>query len=162
MNQFSKNFRHLRKLMKMTQQEVANQLNKKQSTIANWENDHSDPSVEDFIALRNFFGVSIDDLILSDVEKLNLSSFFDDKTGDGNIGQNAHLKPHISPHLIGKNPRVLQHLGGVNLPGITSMSDAHTTFIADNLRQLQLYESLINMLEKVNINLERNNNLSGL
>lgn len=47
----------------LSQRAMAKELNISQGTYNNWENSNTQPSIEQLIALANFFGVSVDYLI---------------------------------------------------------------------------------------------------
>ena len=47
----------------MTQVELAKRLSVSKQAVSNWENNNIQPSVETVIALADFFGVTVDDLL---------------------------------------------------------------------------------------------------
>lgn len=53
----------LRTEKELSQRSVAKIMNVSQGTYNNWENSNTQPSIEQLIALANFFGVSVDYLI---------------------------------------------------------------------------------------------------
>lgn len=53
----------LRKEKELSQREIAKIFNVSQSTYNNWENGNTQPSIEQLIALADYFGVSIDYLV---------------------------------------------------------------------------------------------------
>ncbi len=53
----------LRKIKNVTQKELALKINVKNYTVANWEQERSSPSVQDLIALADYFECSVDYLI---------------------------------------------------------------------------------------------------
>jgi transcriptional regulator with XRE-family HTH domain len=67
-NNISKNLKYLRKKKGMTQIELRSHLGFTRSTWSNYENGLTNPSIEDLIRFSSFFGVSLDDLILNDLE----------------------------------------------------------------------------------------------
>lgn len=71
MNHIAKNIVYLRKALGVTQAGLAACLKKGQSSVANWENDVSSPNADDLLLIYRFFGVSIQELILADLEKTN-------------------------------------------------------------------------------------------
>jgi transcriptional regulator with XRE-family HTH domain len=71
MHFLGKNIRHLRKQFSQTQSELAEMMDKGQTTIGNWENGVSEPSVEELLILSNFFGTPIDLLIKVDLALTN-------------------------------------------------------------------------------------------
>ncbi|HXB91400.1 MAG TPA: helix-turn-helix transcriptional regulator [Puia sp.] len=64
---FGKNLRHIRKQLSKTQSEVASLLKKGQTTIGNWENGISEPSLEELVILSNYFDISLDTLVKVDL-----------------------------------------------------------------------------------------------
>lgn len=54
--------------MSISQEQLALQVEKRQTTIGNWENKISEPSINEVVTLSNFFGISLDDLVLKDLE----------------------------------------------------------------------------------------------
>jgi DNA-binding XRE family transcriptional regulator len=70
MSIFSKNLRYLRKKDNHNQDEIAVLFNKRANTIGNWENEKSEPSLTELLKLGEFFRVSVEDLLLKDMEKL--------------------------------------------------------------------------------------------
>lgn len=71
-NCFSRNLKYLRSMFSINQQHVAGQVNKGQTTIANWENRVSEPSMDELLLLSNFFDIDIADLIKTDLEQSGL------------------------------------------------------------------------------------------
>jgi transcriptional regulator with XRE-family HTH domain len=69
MNFLGKNIRHLRKQLSKTQSEIALLLKKGQTTVGNWENGISEPSLDELIVLSNYFDISLDILIRSDLSE---------------------------------------------------------------------------------------------
>ena len=61
------NLRHLRKKMGQSQTEISKLVDKKQNTIGNWENNVSEPTISDLAKLAQFFGVTLQDIILKDM-----------------------------------------------------------------------------------------------
>ncbi len=55
--------RQLREAGGMTQVELAKRLSVSKQAVSNWENNNIQPSVETVIALADFFGVTVDDLL---------------------------------------------------------------------------------------------------
>lgn len=55
--------RQLREARGMTQVELARQLSVTKQSVSNWENNNIQPSVEMAVAIADFFGVSLDDLL---------------------------------------------------------------------------------------------------
>ena len=55
--------RQLREARGMTQVELARQLSVTKQSVSNWENNNIQPSVEMAVAIADFFGVTLDDLL---------------------------------------------------------------------------------------------------
>ncbi len=71
MSLFPKNLRFLRKKGKQNQDEISLLFNKRANTIGNWENGKSEPSITELIELGNYFKVSTQDLLHTDLEKVS-------------------------------------------------------------------------------------------
>jgi len=71
MNFFPKNLRYLRKKKGQNQSELSKLVNKKQNTIGNWENAVSEPGIRELTMLTQYFGVSLEDLVASDLEAMD-------------------------------------------------------------------------------------------
>ena len=67
----SKNLKYLRKKKGLTQLQLRSDLGFTRSTWSNYENGLTNPSIDDLVAFSNFFGVSLDELILHDLEVRN-------------------------------------------------------------------------------------------
>jgi len=74
MSLFSKNLRYLRKKGNHNQDDIAILFRKRANTIGNWENQKSEPSLTELMKLGEFFKVSVEDLLHTDLEKLSGSS----------------------------------------------------------------------------------------
>src|SRR5258705_8913664 len=71
MSIFSKNLRYLRKKGNHNQDEIAILFRKRANTIGNWENQKSEPSLTELMKLGEFFKISVEDLLHTDMEKLS-------------------------------------------------------------------------------------------
>jgi transcriptional regulator with XRE-family HTH domain len=71
MHFLGKNIRYLRKQSSVTQSELASVIGKGQTTIGNWENGISEPSLEELLILTNYFDISLDLLVKIDLSKTN-------------------------------------------------------------------------------------------
>ena len=65
MNYFSQNLKFLRKENNLSQPELAQALNVSNGMISFWENGKYEPTASNIIAIANFFNISIDDLLLT-------------------------------------------------------------------------------------------------
>lgn len=60
---FGENFENIRKQCGLSQQEVADKLQIKQSSVSDWENDVSRPDYEKLIALAELYDVTLYELL---------------------------------------------------------------------------------------------------
>ena len=60
---FGENFKNIRKQCGLSQQEVADKLQIKQSSVSDWENDVSRPDYEKLIALSELYVVTLYELL---------------------------------------------------------------------------------------------------
>jgi transcriptional regulator with XRE-family HTH domain len=74
---FGNNLKFLRKRKKRTQDEVAAALDIKRSTLNNYENGISGPSMTSLIALSDYFQVAIDTLLRVDMSQLRESQLYE-------------------------------------------------------------------------------------
>jgi transcriptional regulator with XRE-family HTH domain len=74
MSIFSKNLRYLRKKGSHNQDDIAVLFRKRANTIGNWENQKSEPSLTELMKLGEFFKISVEDLLHTDMEKLSDSN----------------------------------------------------------------------------------------
>lgn len=69
MNNLSKNLLFLIKSFETTQSELASFAGVSQNSISNWINEISYPNAPVLVRMHQFFGISIDALLLDDIEK---------------------------------------------------------------------------------------------
>ncbi|MBO5395192.1 MAG: helix-turn-helix transcriptional regulator [Clostridia bacterium] len=67
MNYFATNLKTLRKEKNLTQPQLAQALNVSKGMISLWENEICEPTASNIIAVANFFNISIDDLLLTNL-----------------------------------------------------------------------------------------------
>lgn len=60
---FSENLKNLRKVSNIDQSKLAEKLNVSSKTVSHWETGYTEPSINQLIALANFFDVTVDELI---------------------------------------------------------------------------------------------------
>jgi len=77
MNNFAKNFRHLRSLKKKTQEQLAEDLSITRSRISSYEEGRSTPNLDFLIQLSKYFKLPIDTLLKNDLTKTKDASFMD-------------------------------------------------------------------------------------
>ena len=61
--EISKNIRFYRKLLGLTQEELANRLGGKKSLVSNYENGYSGPDIFTLIKVADIFDVTLDELV---------------------------------------------------------------------------------------------------
>lgn len=66
---FGLNVKHLRKTRNIEREELASRFNLHLSTISHWENGKHLPKVEDVVRLAEFFEVSVDALLLTNMQE---------------------------------------------------------------------------------------------
>jgi transcriptional regulator with XRE-family HTH domain len=64
---FASNIKLLRKRYKRTQDEIANSLNMKRSTVSGYENEVAQPGIDVLIAFSKYYKIAIDTLIKEDL-----------------------------------------------------------------------------------------------
>ncbi len=67
MHFLGKNLRYLRKQSSKTQSDIASLIQKGQTTIGNWENGISEPSLRKLLIIHNFFDIPLDTLVKVDL-----------------------------------------------------------------------------------------------
>ncbi len=87
----------LRKRYKVSQSQLASQVKKGQTTIGNWENDVTQPSVEDLLELKQFFIVSLDDLLETDLRKIEESRLKEIVKKEGEVKENIKVNSQNFP-----------------------------------------------------------------
>jgi transcriptional regulator with XRE-family HTH domain len=71
MHFLGKNIRHLRKQFDETQVGLAQIMGKGQTTIGNWENGVSEPSLDELLVLSNYFDTPVDVMLKIDLSQTN-------------------------------------------------------------------------------------------
>lgn len=82
MSLFSKNLRFLRKKGSYNQDEISILFNKKANTVGNWENQKSEPSLAELMKLGEYFKVSVQELLYSDLEAQSFQQNSEAKPSD--------------------------------------------------------------------------------
>lgn len=72
MHFLGKNLRHLRKQSSKTQSEIASLIQKGQTTIGNWENGISEPSLNELLIISNYFDIPVDTLLKIDLAEAQI------------------------------------------------------------------------------------------
>ena len=98
---FDENIRFLRRtLFLKSQQEFADELGIKRSTLANWESGQSYPNLPELYKLSVYFKISLDSLLLVDLKQSNLkelgnNSLLEDKELVKYLTNQNELKDNI-------------------------------------------------------------------
>ena len=95
---FSNNLISLRKNKGITQTDAAIALGLKRNTISNYETGHSEPDIDTILRIASYFDISTDNLLKTDVSKLDLSQ----KSEQTEVAQKLDLKPDLKPDLFVK------------------------------------------------------------
>lgn len=114
----AQNLKYLRKQRFMNQNELADILGVKQSTIGNWEADRREPELSTLIHVAEYFGVSLDDLVLKDLRPpvplyvLNLRFLLEKrKMTQEDIGTLLNVtQKRVSEYEEGKRPLEIENL----------------------------------------------------
>lgn len=72
MNNFADNLKFLLKRFGVKQSDIALAVKKKQTTISNWINRVSEPDVSQLLDIHQYFGISLDALVKSDLAQENV------------------------------------------------------------------------------------------
>ncbi|MNS11902.1 putative HTH-type transcriptional regulator [compost metagenome] len=95
-NTFCLNLKYLRKKNGKTQSELASEFGKTNTAISNWEKKLTEPSISELLKISRYFGISTDDLLISDLAKGNLIEKSQKKDND----QKGNLIGNPSGNLI--------------------------------------------------------------
>ncbi|MCI8889247.1 MAG: helix-turn-helix transcriptional regulator [Hungatella sp.] len=66
----AQNLKCLRKQRGLTQQELADILGVKRSTVANWESSKREPEIDMLVCIAEYFNMSLDNLVLKELKPL--------------------------------------------------------------------------------------------
>lgn len=100
MTNFGKNLKGLIEKLAISQASIENVVEKRQTTISNWIHGRTDPNAEDLVRLSLYFGISVDDLLFTDLEGGNLiteafvQKFKQKGSLNGNVTGNLTTKVH--------------------------------------------------------------------
>lgn len=64
----AQNLKYLREQKGVNQNKMADALGISQSAVGNWEQNHRKPDIEMIVRLAEYFGVTLDDLVLRDLK----------------------------------------------------------------------------------------------
>ena len=60
---FSDNLKNLRKSQNLDQKKLAEILNVSSKTVSHWETSYTEPSINQLIAIANYFDITLDELM---------------------------------------------------------------------------------------------------
>lgn len=69
-NNIASNIRYYRKLLNLTQEQLASFLNGKKSLVSNYENGHSTPDIYTLVQLADLFKISLDEFVGRNIDLL--------------------------------------------------------------------------------------------
>ena len=99
--------RQLREARGMTQVELARQLSVTKQSVSNWENNNIQPSVEMAVAIADFFGVTLDDLLgRAERRQLCVEGLTDDSAPERHCPRSARPisgSPNTAKHRTGRS-----------------------------------------------------------
>jgi transcriptional regulator with XRE-family HTH domain len=73
---FTSNLKLLRKRRGKTQDDLANALGMKRSTLSGYENNIAEPGIDALVKISEYFRVSIDTLLKIDLSRLTLNQLY--------------------------------------------------------------------------------------
>ncbi|WBL20918.1 helix-turn-helix domain-containing protein [Zunongwangia sp. HRR-M8] len=92
MSYFGKNIRKIRNVKKLSQQAFAELFDLKRGTLGAYEEERSEPRIETIIRIANYFSISIDDLLTSELTVNKLLKFKDDLAFHGTFHKEKFTK----------------------------------------------------------------------
>jgi len=98
MSNFGKNIRKIRNVKKLSQQAFAELFALKRGTLGAYEEGRSEPKLETIIKIANYFSISIDDLLTTELTVNKLLKFKGDLTLQGSYQKEQFIQiPCITP-----------------------------------------------------------------
>lgn len=88
---FNTNLRLLRKRKGLTQEDLAREIRTTRSTVNNYENGIA-PSLENLLLMADFFGISMDTLLRTDMSKLSAFQLLQLERGHDSYVRGTHLR----------------------------------------------------------------------
>ena len=93
---FASNIKLLRKRYKRTQDDIANSLNMKRSTVSGYENEVAQPGIDVLIGFSKYYKISIDTLIKEDLSQLTESQLRQVELGYDTFISGGELRVHTT------------------------------------------------------------------
>src|SRR5450759_1067122 len=93
---FASNIKLLRKRHKRTQDDVANALHMKRSTVSGYENEVAQPGIDILIAFSKFYNIAIDTLVKEDLSLLSENQLAQVELGFDTFINGGELRVHAT------------------------------------------------------------------
>lgn len=93
---FASNIKLLRKRYKRTQDDIANLLNMKRSTVSGYENEVAQPGIDVLIAFSNYYKIAIDTLVKVDLSILTENQLTQIERGSDTFISGGELRVHAT------------------------------------------------------------------
>lgn len=93
---FASNIKLLRKRYKRTQDDIANLLNMKRSTVSGYENEVAQPSIDVLIAFSKYYKIAIDTLVKVDLSMLTENQLTQVERGFDTFISGGELRVHAT------------------------------------------------------------------
>jgi transcriptional regulator with XRE-family HTH domain len=110
MQQLPSNLKFLMRKLGQSQASIESVVERRQQTISNWLAGKGEPDASDLIKLSHFFGISIDDLCLTDLANGNLidEAYLARFRQIGKVKGNLLGNPMASIHHFSGEPKAMQ------------------------------------------------------
>ena len=135
----SKNLKALRKRLKKSQEEVAQELNMHRSTYSGYENEVATPNIENLLIFSKYYQISIDDLIQKDLSSLTVNEWerFSNEWKNQAKGSNLRVLTSVVDHqneevieLIPEKARAGYVAGFSDPEFVRELPSLHLTFLS--------------------------------
>ena len=103
---FASNIKLLRKRHKRTQDEIANLLNMKRSTVSGYENEVAQPGIDVLLAFSKYYKIAIDTLIKVDLSMLTESQLNQIERGLDTFISGGELRVHTTSVDVNNNENI--------------------------------------------------------
>lgn len=113
---FSERLKKLRNEKRLSQKELAKELNMSQQTIAKWENNQSTPNPEMIVKIANFFDVSTDYLLGRTNEDIPTNKNFSHNHLQELIKNKSSSLEEIAELLHTNKYEIAMYLSGIKFP----------------------------------------------
>jgi transcriptional regulator with XRE-family HTH domain len=131
---FSKNLKHLRKIKKLSQEELATNLGLNRGNIASYEKGTAEPKLENLLKFVNFFNISPIDLIGKDLEIQQ-----DMASQKGSLEMSFHLREQAQTYQ-----RIIDGFKAYHHYKTAQDEVNYESLLSDYTRMLEVSESILN------------------